>query len=158
MGLLRLSRFSSVPKLFDRISQRQKQRDTQATLIPQDRLSFIIDKGDLINVSAVAVASTTVAIHTVNTGKVFFLIVIVFGGDNNNATADVIAWLQINGVRTFPLFIDGDTVDNMSISFSNPIKLTEGQTVSIESNNANLLVRGGIVGYEIDSKLIEERL
>ena len=144
---------------------RQKLRDAEKVQATQDRISFeqdriafIIENGTLITASAVATANNTVAIHTVAADSIFYLLVASFGGDNNNATADVVAWFRIAGTRVFPLFIDGDTVDNSQITFSNPIKLTAGQTVEIESNNSNLLVRGGVIGYEILESAVEERL
>jgi len=165
MGLLLLSEFSSVPNFLDNFKLRQKQRDddrsqqTQDTVsFTQDRIDFIRENGNLIAKSGVATASTTAVIHTVAANSIFYLLVVAFGGDNNNASADVTAWFQIDDVEVFPLLIDGATVNNSQITFSNPIKLIAGQEIQIKSNNGNLLVRGGIVGYEILEADVEERL
>jgi len=165
MGLLRFEDFSSVPTLNDRLSLRQRQRDDDRTQraqdivsFAQDRIDFIRENGTLINTSGVATGNTTAILHTVSANSIFYLLVATFGGDNNNASADVVAWFQIKGVDTFPLMIDGDTVDNSQITFSNPIKILAGETVGIRSANSQLLVRGGIVGYEILEADVEERL
>ena len=165
MGLLKYSEFSSVPNFLDTFALRQRQRDDEKAQLTQnrisfeqDRIAFIIENGNLIAVSGVATGNTTATIHTVADNSVFYLLVASFSGDNNNASADVTAWFQINAVEIFPLMIDGSTVNNSQITFSNPIKLSAGDTIQIKSNNGNLLVRGGIIGYEILEADIEERL
>lgn len=165
MGLLKLESFSSVSGFLDNFRLRQKQRDDDRSQsvqdivsFRQDRIDFIRENGNLIAVSDVATGNTTKILHTVSANSIFYLLVVAFGGDNNNASADVTAWFQINASELFPLLIDGDTVNNSQITFSNPIKLTAGETISIKSNNGNLLVRGGIVGYEILEADVEDRL
>lgn len=164
MGLLKYKGFSSIPKFLDVFRLRQKQRDDEKTQptqdlvsFAQDRIAFIIEKGNLITKSNVAVGNATATIHTVAANSIFYLLVASFGGDNNNTSADVVAWFRIAGVQVFPLLIDPG-VGNSQITFSDPIKLIAGQTVQIQSTNGNLLVRGGIVGYEILEADVEERL
>lgn len=160
MGLLKFKQFSSVPDLFKRLAQRQQQRDDKFTMIPQQQISWLFVEEGVLRANEGSAVNTTTTMFTVPQNRVFYLIGMMLGHLNFGLPTSASVRYKVAGnfVLNYdvPDLADDQKVTSMSLSI--PIKMTGGQTIQLISDDAATRALGTFIGYEIDEKLIQERL
>lgn len=161
MGLLRLRQFSSIPNFFEKIRLRtsQQERVQQST----DFNSFIVNNGLRILVYKSAGAGAREDMYTVPEGKVFYLISLGMSTKNTGTTTstsrvDVKEIGETFGTNIIELFTaDVADAENMSLSFTTPIKFLATEVIRVHSINTLLTTTATISGYELDEKVEAQR-
>lgn len=159
MGLLRLRKFSSIPRFEDRVKKRTQQFESVDTRIPQSRIDFIQDKGRLIIRNTFRGGGSNV-IYTVPEEKQFYLTLfsISFAGGllGNVGSVDV-----ITNEGTLFLIRMGALGAGAGLGVSPtptpPLRFEAGDVFQVTSSIAEFIVFGGIIGYEIEKKIIEQK-
>jgi len=160
MGLLKYEDFSSVPNLKSRLSLRQRQRDDKFTNIPQQQINWLFVEEGVFRADEDSAVNTTSTMFTVPADRVFYLIGIMLGHLNTGTPTSASVRLRVAG--NFVLNYDVPDVQNdqkvTSMSLAIPIKMTAGQTILLISDDTETRALGTFIGYEIDERLVQERL
>jgi len=160
MGLLKFEDFSSVPTLKSRLSLRQRQRDDKFTNIPTQQISWLFVEEGIFRANEGGATNTTTTMFTVPADRVFYLIGMMLGHLNIGTPTSASVRYRVAG--NFVLNYDVPDVQNdqkvTSMNLAIPIKMTAGQTIQIISDDAATRALGTFIGYEIDQRLVQERL
>jgi len=160
MGLIKFQRFSSIPTLSKRVSQKTKQLEDVDTRIPKTFIEFIQEKGTRI-VRNTFVGGASAALFTVPTDKLFYLISIGCGYTNLINAANKQASLEAEtsiGTETLAI-VRSAKLDAFGIVLNlvPALRFVAGDVFNIVSDTANFIAVGNIIGFEIDRKFVEQR-
>jgi len=111
---------------------------------------WLVENGSEIRAFGTAENTDTV-IHTVTTGKTFYVFGIFLGAQNNAAIAlptVSIEFANATIVSANPGKLDG-AHEYQTFNLSVPIIVASGTAIEITSNKASCFARGSIIGYEI---------
>lgn len=158
MGLLGWRGFSSIPNLFRKVRQRTRQREKVATQISSDFLQFVINNGLRIR-EAGSVSNGTNVLYTVPTGKVFYLVSCTLHWINSAAitTREAVMVLSNRSIIDIKPSLTDEDFGSLSLGFSVPVLMVEGENLDVRSGDAGCEVLGTIQGYELDVKEEKQR-
>lgn len=103
---------------------------------------------------SVDISNTTSIIHTVTTGKKFYLVAASLAVYNVAAGAQA-GWLSVrddSDVAQYDIFLISllsNSTDSIALSFPFPQEIAAGWDITAKSDDANLLARAFIAGYEV---------
>jgi len=128
----------------------------QAKEYQKSFLDFLRERGLIQSAFISFQGSATNVLYTCPVGEVFYLTHVSMALANDAAISLPTVDFGINDATIIATITSGKpdgTSANITQEFSNPIRLTAGQTLTIRNNRANCWIRIGFIGYQISEAL-----
>ena len=113
---------------------------------------FLVNNGTLVTGIGTATGGSVI-LHTVPTGKVFFLVACSLATRNSTAT-DALCTIDVittgGNILAIETGLTDENTEVLAVSFPIPLKISAGETLSVTSGNIDVAAVGAFAGYEVD--------